>query len=105
MLFAGRFVDKIGTKTAYVVAIGIWSTGAVMHAFAEPMGEGIAGISSALGIAVIPVSIAGFMLARAVLAIAFFHPATLSQGQNRSKKPALRFGVCTTLKFVGEDAD
>jgi ACS family hexuronate transporter-like MFS transporter len=33
------------------------------------MGEGIAGISSALGLAVIPVSIAGFMLSRAVLAI------------------------------------
>ena len=69
MLFAGRVVDKIGTKTAYVVAICIWSTGAVMHAFAEPMGEGIVGISSALGLAVIPVSIAGFMLSRAVLAI------------------------------------
>ena len=69
MLFAGRFVDKIGTKKAYVVAICIWSTGAIMHAFAEPMGEGIAGISSALGLAVIPVSIAGFMLSRAVLAI------------------------------------
>ena len=69
MLFAGRVVDKIGTKTAYVVAICIWSAGAVMHAFAEPMGEGIAGISSALGLAVIPVSIAGFMVSRAVLAI------------------------------------
>ena len=69
MLFAGRFVDKIGTKKAYVIAICIWSTGAIMHAFAEPMGEGIAGISSALGLAVIPVSIAGFMLSRAVLAI------------------------------------
>ncbi|MDF9902435.1 UNVERIFIED_ORG: MFS family permease [Pseudomonas reinekei] len=69
MLFAGRVVDKIGTKAAFVVAICIWSTGAVMHAFAEPMGEGIAAICSALGIAVIPVSIAGFMLSRAVLAI------------------------------------
>src|SRR5476651_1175597 len=41
MLFAGRVVDKIGTKNAYVVAIGIWSTGAIMHAFAVPMGEGL----------------------------------------------------------------
>ena len=69
MLFAGRFVDKIGTKAAYVVAIGIWSTGAIMHAFAVPMGEGIAAVSGAIGLAVIPVSIAGFMLSRAVLAI------------------------------------
>ncbi|MEO6677350.1 MAG: MFS transporter, partial [Pseudomonas sp.] len=66
MLFAGRFVDKIGTKAAYVVAIGIWSTGAIMHAFAVPMGEGIAAVSGAIGLAVIPVSIAGFMLSRAV---------------------------------------
>ena len=69
MLFAGRVVDKIGTKTAYIVAICIWSTGAIMHAFAVPMGEGIGALSSALGLAVIPVSIAGFMLSRAVLAI------------------------------------
>ena len=69
MIFAGRVVDKIGTKTAYIVAIGIWSTGAVMHAFAVPLGEGIASVCGALGLAVIPVSIAGFMLSRAVLAI------------------------------------
>ncbi|QZC92918.1 MFS transporter [Pseudomonas sp. ERGC3:05] len=69
MLFAGRFVDKIGTKAAYVVAIAIWSTGAIMHAFSVPMGEGIAALSGAIGLAVIPVSIAGFMLSRAVLAI------------------------------------
>ena len=69
MLFAGRVVDKIGTKAAFVLAICVWSTGAIMHAFAEPMGEGIAAICGALGIAVIPVSIAGFMLSRAVLAV------------------------------------
>lgn len=69
MIFAGRVVDKIGTKTAYVVAIGVWSTGAVMHAFAVPLGQGIGAITAALGFAAIPVSIAGFMLSRAVLAI------------------------------------
>ncbi|WP_367375366.1 MFS transporter [Pseudomonas lini] len=69
MLFAGRVVDKIGTKTAYVIAIGIWSTGAIMHAFAVPMGEGIGAVFSAFGIVMIPVSIAGFMVSRAVLAI------------------------------------
>jgi ACS family hexuronate transporter-like MFS transporter len=69
MIFAGRFVDKIGTKTAFILAIGIWSTGAIMHALAVPLGEGIAAICGALGVAAIPVSIAGFMLARAVLAV------------------------------------
>ncbi|WP_454842263.1 MFS transporter [Pseudomonas hormoni] len=69
MLFAGRFVDRIGTKKAYIIAISIWSTGAMMHAFSVPMGEGIAAVCGAFGLAVIPVSIAGFMLSRAVLAI------------------------------------
>ncbi|NBA95466.1 MFS transporter [Pseudomonas sp. R5(2019)] len=69
MLFAGRVVDKIGTKTGFVVAICIWSIGAMMHAFSVPMGEGIAAVCGAFGIAAIPVSIAGFMLSRAVLAV------------------------------------
>src|SRR3954463_9214262 len=30
MLFAGRVIDRIGTKTAYVVAICVWSCGALM---------------------------------------------------------------------------
>src|SRR5690606_3437542 len=69
MLFAGRFVARIGTKTAFVVAIGIWSSGAIMHAVSVPRGAGIAAICGAVGVAAIPVSIAGFMLSRAVLAI------------------------------------
>lgn len=31
-LFAGKFVDWMGTKKGYLIAIGVWSTGAVMHA-------------------------------------------------------------------------
>ncbi|NDV45739.1 MFS transporter [Paludibacter sp. 221] len=33
MLFAGRFVDWIGTKKGFLWAIGIWSAGACIHAF------------------------------------------------------------------------
>ena len=33
MLFAGKFVDWMGTKKGYLWAIGVWSTGAVLHAF------------------------------------------------------------------------
>ncbi|MFZ4963118.1 MFS transporter [Pseudomonas sp. Mn2068] len=69
MLFAGRVVDKIGSKAGFIVAICIWSSGAVMHAVSVPVGEGIAAVCTAFGVAAIPVSIAGFMLARAVLAI------------------------------------
>jgi ACS family hexuronate transporter-like MFS transporter len=33
MLFAGRVVDWLDTKKGYLVAIGIWSVGAMIHAF------------------------------------------------------------------------
>ena len=68
MLFAGRVVDKIGTKAAYVVAICVWSCGALMHAFSVPMGEGVRVLLGAAGVVVVP-SIVGFMISRAVLAI------------------------------------
>jgi len=31
-LFAGKFIDWLGTKKGYLIAIGVWSVGAVMHA-------------------------------------------------------------------------
>ena len=31
-LFAGKFVDWMGTKKGYIIAIGIWSLGACLHA-------------------------------------------------------------------------
>lgn len=67
MLFAGSFIDKLGTKKGYTWAIIIWSIGAVLHALAIPMGEGIATILGWVGIISVPVSIAGFMLSRAIL--------------------------------------
>jgi len=33
MLFAGRFVDWLDTKKGFLWAIGVWSVGAVLHAF------------------------------------------------------------------------
>ncbi len=67
MLFAGRIVDKLGTKWGYAWAIIIWSFGAILHAFSVPMGTGIATVLGWMGIVAVPVSIAGFMLSRAVL--------------------------------------
>ncbi len=69
MLFAGRFIDKIGTKKAFILAIAIWSIGAIMHAFALPLGTAASNIFTSLGLAAVPVSIAGFMISRAVLAL------------------------------------
>jgi ACS family hexuronate transporter-like MFS transporter len=67
MLFAGSIVDKLGTKRGYAVAIIIWSLGAMLHAAAIPVGNGIAVFAGWLGITGVPVAIAGFMFSRAVL--------------------------------------
>ncbi|MFZ6724399.1 MFS transporter [Undibacterium sp. MH2W] len=69
MLFAGRIIDKIGTKAAYTVAIAIWSSGAILHAYALPAGTLLSNIMAAVGLTVFPASIVGFMLSRAVLAL------------------------------------
>ena len=68
MLFAGRIIDKLGTKWGYIWAIIIWSLGAIMHAYAIPVGETSSKIFSWMGIAAINVSVLGFMISRAVLA-------------------------------------
>jgi ACS family hexuronate transporter-like MFS transporter len=43
MLFAGRIIDKLGTKIGYAVATALWSVAAVLHALAT----GTAGFSLA----------------------------------------------------------
>lgn len=67
MLFAGRFIDKLGTKKGFTWAIIIWSLAAVMHAYAIEIGNASTGLFSAMGM-VIPFSVLGFMISRAVLA-------------------------------------
>ena len=69
MLFAGRVVDRLGTKKAFMLAITVRSLGAISHAFAIPMGATMATVMAVAGIAAVPVSVAGFMLARAILAV------------------------------------
>jgi MFS transporter, ACS family, hexuronate transporter len=69
MLFAGRIIDKLGTKTGYAVAIVVWSLAAIVHIYAIPMGEAVVGILGVLGITGFSVSVVGFMVARALLGI------------------------------------
>jgi ACS family hexuronate transporter-like MFS transporter len=38
MLFAGRLIDKLGTKIGYAIATGLWSIAAVLHALATGTG-------------------------------------------------------------------
>ncbi len=78
MLFAGRFVDWMGTKKGYLWAIGVWSTGACLHAFCGIVTESVVGLHSAaelvqatgdVAVLVSTVSMYCFLVARSVLAL------------------------------------
>lgn len=69
LLFAGRFIDRIGTKRGFIIAIVIWSFGAMMHALSIPIGNGLLSIFGWIGIVSVPVSVLGFGFSRIVLAI------------------------------------
>jgi len=69
MLFAGRVIDKLGTKKGYALAIIVWSLGAIIHALAIPIGEGVTALLGWTGIAAFSVSVLGFMFGRTILAI------------------------------------
>ncbi|MGJ7030272.1 MFS transporter [Niabella hirudinis] len=68
MLFAGPIIDKLGTKKGFMWAIIVWSLGAILHAFAIPIGHVFGPAFSAVGITVASASVVGFMISRAVLA-------------------------------------
>jgi ACS family hexuronate transporter-like MFS transporter len=83
MLFAGRFVDWLDTKKGFLWAIGVWSFGAVLHAFCGIATSGITTGSWLVGFegarqaiatvgdagTVINVSVTLFIFARFVLAL------------------------------------
>lgn len=69
LLFAGRIIDKMGTKKGYAWAIVIWSLGAIVHALAIPIGEVLVSSLGWLGLAAVPISVVGFIFSRAVLAV------------------------------------
>lgn len=79
-LFAGKFVDWMGTKKGYLWAIGVWSAGACMHAacgWATMHIEGIESIGalkliengSSAALAVATTSVYLFLLCRGILAL------------------------------------
>lgn len=78
MLFAGKFVDWMGTKKGYLWAIGVWSFGACAHALCGVFTESICGYSSVAemaqvtgdaALAVASVSVWLFLAARCILAL------------------------------------
>ena len=69
LLFAGRIIDQLGTKRGYAWAIVVWSIGAMVHAWAIPIGDFLVGILGLIGLTAVPVSVLGFMFSRALLGI------------------------------------
>ena len=83
MLFAGRIVDWLDTRKGFLWAIGVWSVGAVLHAFCGIATSGILSgkwfvgfeeaktIISTVGStsSIVSVSVTLFILARFVLAV------------------------------------
>jgi ACS family hexuronate transporter-like MFS transporter len=69
LLFAGRIVDRLGTKKSYSWAIILWSLGAIVHALSIPIGEALLPVVGGIGIVTVPASVLGFMFSRAILAV------------------------------------
>lgn len=78
MLFAGRFIDWMGSKKGFLWAIGVWSVGACLHAFCGIATEHVVGLHdkaeliAATGDVVVvlaTVSMYFFLAARCILAL------------------------------------
>jgi len=69
LLFAGRWVDRLGAKRGYQLAIFVWSLGAILHAYSIAVGDAVNHVLGAIGLAAFPASVTGFIIARAVLAV------------------------------------
>jgi len=83
LLFAGRFIDWMDTKKGYLWSIGVWSVGAVLHAFSGIATSGIVagkwfvgfeGAKEAIGAIdnvgmITTVSVTIFIFARFILAL------------------------------------
>ena len=69
LLFAGRVIDRLGTKNGFTLAIVVWSIGAIIHAAAIPIGNFLLPALGWFGLAAVPVSVAGFVFSRSLLAL------------------------------------
>lgn len=80
MLFAGRFIDWMGTRKGYAWSIGVWSGGAALHALCGVLTEKWVGLPDAEALRAVAagtdmaatigmVSVTFFIIARCVLAL------------------------------------
>ena len=68
-LFAGKFVDWMGTKKGFLWAIAIWSVGACMHAGCGWATTQIVGWTGATAMALSTISVWLFLVCRGILAL------------------------------------
>jgi MFS transporter, ACS family, hexuronate transporter len=105
MLLAGRFVDKLGVKKGYTIALIIWSLGAMIHAYAIEIGSVAANFLGILGISGISISVLGFIIARLVLGMgesANFPAAIKATAEYFPKKErALATGIFNSGSNIG----
>lgn len=78
MLFAGRFIEWMGTKKGFLWAIGIWSVGACLHALCGVVTEAFTGFNNAAelvgatgdaAVMIATISMWCFLVARGILAL------------------------------------
>ena len=68
LLLAGRFIDRVGTRIGFAIAVGLWSIAAMAHAEAANYGPAVAAILATFGLEYAP-SVAAFIAARFALGI------------------------------------
>ena len=67
-IFAGRLMDRLGTRVGFSIAIVIWSLAAMAHAGVMSFGPGAAALLGVFGLSY-SASVAGFMTARFALGL------------------------------------
>jgi ACS family hexuronate transporter-like MFS transporter len=67
-LFAGRIIDRLGTKLGFSLALLIWSAAGIAHAFAPAFGPAVAHLLAVVGLTYTG-SVAGFIAARFLLGL------------------------------------
>jgi MFS transporter, ACS family, hexuronate transporter len=67
-IFAGRLMDRLGTRVGFSIAIVIWSIAAMAHAGVMTFGPATSALLSIVGLSY-TVSVAGFMAARFALGL------------------------------------
>src|SRR6187399_426792 len=50
LLLAGRFIDRVGTRIGFAVAVFVWSVAAIAHAEAASYGAGVAALLAVFGL-------------------------------------------------------